>query len=175
MQDDKALIAQIGKTIGLWGDLKLHIHTDFPEQFQVGNSYSTNRGELVIKEINLVRKMVSFVGYDGIDFAKKLTNTKIFADEIQTKKSCNLKEGQHFWFDIVGSVVMQDDTSLGKVLEVQRLGDTDYLYISTDIVLVNSGLPKSFLVPYIDRYIIKADTNSKIILTKDAKDILEAS
>ena len=175
MQDDKALIAQIGKTIGLWGDLKLHIHTDFPEQFQVGNSYSTNRGELVIKEINLVRKMVSFVGYDGIDFAQKLTNTKIFADEIQTKKSCNLKEGQHFWFDIVGSVVMQDDTSLGKVLEVQRLGDTDYLYISTDIVLINSGLPKSFLVPYIDRYIIKADTNSKIILTKDAKDILEAS
>ncbi|MFK5975376.1 MAG: ribosome maturation factor RimM [Sulfurovum sp.] len=175
MQDDKALIAQIGKTIGLWGDLKLHIHTDFPEQFQVGNSYSTNRGELVIKEINLTRGMVSFVGYDGIDFAKKLTNTKIFTNEAKTKESCELKEGQHFWFDIVGSMVMQDDMTLGSVLEVQRLGETDYLYIQTDSVLVADGLPKTFLVPYIDRYVINADTEAKVILTKDAKDILEAS
>ncbi len=175
MQDDKALIAQIGKTIGLWGDLKLHIHTDFPEQFQAGNSYSTNRGELVIKEINLTRKMVSFVGYDGIDFAKKLTNTKIFANEAQTKESCKLKKGQHFWFDIVGSTVMQDDTTLGSVLEVQRLGETDYLYIKTESLLVADGLPKTFLVPYIDRYIIKTDTDTKVVFTKDTKDILEAS
>lgn len=175
MSDDKALIAQIGKTIGLWGDLKLHIHTDFPEQFVAGKSYSTNRGELVIKDINLVRGIVSFVGYDGIDFAKKLTNTKIFTNEEDTKKSCQLKDGQHFWFDIVGAVVKDTEEILGTVQEVQRLGDTDYLYIKTDEILVNSGLPKTFLVPYIDRYIIKTDTDTKIILTKDAKDILEAS
>jgi len=175
MSEDNSLIAQIGKTIGLWGDLKLHIHTDFPEQFEAGKSYSTNRGELVIKEINLTRGIVRFVGYEGIDFAKKLTNTKIFTNKEETKKSCKLKEGQHFWFDIVGSNVMQDDTNLGSVLEVQRLGDTDYLYIQTDEVLVADGLPKRFLVPYIDRYIIKTDTQAKVVLTKDARDILEAS
>ena len=30
MVKDDALIAQIGRTIGLWGDLKFHLHTDFP-------------------------------------------------------------------------------------------------------------------------------------------------
>jgi len=33
---EKFFIAQLGKTHGLRGDLKLHLHTDFPEQFKVG-------------------------------------------------------------------------------------------------------------------------------------------
>ena len=55
------------------------------------------------------------------------------------------------------------------------MADTDYLSIKTDDVLVESGLSKNFLLPYIDRYVIKADTDEKIVYTQDAKDILEAS
>ncbi|OQX76870.1 MAG: ribosome maturation factor RimM, partial [Epsilonproteobacteria bacterium 4484_65] len=38
-----------------------------------------------------------------------------------------------------------------------------------------AGLSKTFLIPYIDHYVIKADTEAKEVYTKDAKDILEAS
>lgn len=175
MPNDNALIAQIGRTIGLWGDLKFHLHTDFPEQFKVGNTYKSKRGNLTIADINFTRGIIRFVGHESIDSAKKLTNVKIFADMEQTKENCNLQEGQHFWFDIIGCSVKQDDDVLGVVEDVQRMADTDYLIIKTDTLLVDNAAAKSFLVPYIDRYVIKADTEEKIIFVKDAKDILEAS
>ena len=136
MSNDKFFIAQIGRTIGLWGDLKFHLHTDFPEQFKVGQTYKSNRGNLTIADIN---------------------------------------EGQYFWFDVIGCVVKQDDEILGVVDDIQRMADTDYLVVKTDASLIEAGLSKEFLLPYIDRYIIKVDTEEKIVYTKDAKDILEAS
>jgi len=175
MSNDNALIAQIGRTIGLWGDLKFHLHTDFPDQFKVGNTYKSNRGDLTITDINFTRGIVKFRGYESIDSAKKLTNTKIFADEKQTKENCDLKDGQHFWFDIIGCTVIQDALVLGTVKDIQRMGDTDYLIIDTDIALVEAGLTKNFLLPYIEHYILNANIEEKTVYTKDAKDILEAS
>lgn len=175
MSNNNFLIAQIGRTIGLWGDLKFNLHTDFPEQFKVGNTYKSSHGDLTIADINFTRGIVRFVGYESIDSAKKLTNTKLYADIEQTKENCDLKEGQHFWFDVIGCVVKQDDEVLGLVDDIQRMADTDYLSVKTTDSLVEAGLSKNFLLPYIDRYVIKVDTEEKIVYTKDAKDILEAS
>lgn len=175
MSNDKFFIAQIGRTIGLWGDLKFHLHTDFPEQFKVGQTYKSDRGDLTIADINFTRGTVRFRGYESIDSAKKLTNTKLYANEAQTKESCELGEGQHFWFDVIGCVVKQGDEVLGVVDDIQRMADTDYLVVKTDASLIEAGLSKEFLLPYIERYIIKVDTEEKIVYTKDAKDILEAS
>ncbi|MEA2047085.1 MAG: ribosome maturation factor RimM [Campylobacterota bacterium] len=175
MSNDASLIAQIGRTIGLWGDLKFHLHTDFPEQFKVGNTYKSSRGDLTIADINFTRGIVRFRGYESVDAAKKLTNTKLFADEAQTKATCDLNEGQHFWFDIIGCLLKEGDEILGEITDIQRMGDTDYLAIKTEESLAKEGLSKSFLLPYIDRYVIRADTEEKIVYSKDAKDILEAS
>ncbi len=175
MSKDASLIAQVGRTIGLWGDLKFHLHTDFPEQFQVGKTYQSSRGELTISHIDHQRGTIRFSGYESIDSAKKLTNTKIYADEVQTRENCHLKEGEYFWFDIVGCYVKQGDEVVGEVLDIQRMADTDYLEIKTAPALVESGYAKHFLLPYINRYVLKADIEEKIIYTQDAKDILEAS
>ena len=175
MSDDTSLIAQVGRTIGLWGDLKFHIHTDFPEQFKVGKTYKTNRGDLTIAEMNMKRGIIRFQGYESIDSAKKLTNVKIFADITQTKENCDLDEGQHFWFDIIGCTVEDEGIVIGSIEDIQRMGDTDYLVIKTDESFVKEGLSKTFLLPYIDRYVVKADMDAKLVYTKDAKDILESS
>ena len=175
MSDDTSLIAQIGRTVGLWGDLKFHIHTDFPEQFKVGQTYKTSRGDLTISDINENRGTIRFQGYESIDSAKKLTNVKIFADIAQTKENCDLDEGQHFWFDIIGCAVEDEGLVIGTTEDIQRMGDTDYLVIKTDESFVKEGLSKTFLLPYIDRYVVKADVESKLVYTKDAKDILESS
>ena len=175
MSNDDSLIAQIGRTIGLWGDLKFHIYTDFPEQFKVGNTYKSNRGDLTIADINFTRGIVKFRGYESVDSAKKLTNTKIYANIAQTKENCDLQEGQHFWFEVIGCVVMQNDEVLGIIEDIQRMGDTDYLFVNTDDALIKADLPKTFLIPYIDRYVLKADTDEKILYVQDAKEILEAS
>ena len=175
MSKDKFFIAQVGRTVGLWGDLKFHLHTDFPEQFKKGATFQSSRGDLTIAEVNMKRGLVRFEGFENIDAAKKLTNVKLYSDEAQTKANCNLEKGQHFWFDIMGCDVVEGDEKLGKVTDIQRLADVDYLVIDTDQALIDAGLPKNFLLPYIDRYIVNADTDSKTIRVKDGKDVLEAS
>lgn len=175
MSKESALIAQVGRTIGLWGDLKFHLHTDFPEQFQIGTTFKSSRGDLTISEFNEKRGTIRFIGYESIDSAKKLTNVKIYADEQQTRENCDLNNGQYFWFDVIGCSVKQDDLILGKIRDIQRMGDTDYLVIETESTLVEKSHPKNFLLPYIERYILNVDIEEKIVYTQDAKDILEAS
>ena len=175
MSQEQFYIAQIGRTIGLWGDLKLNLHTDFPEQFKIGSTFKSDRGPLTISDINFKRGTIRFQGYESIDSAKKLTNAKMYTDLEQTKENCTLEKGQHFYFEIQGCTVVQDEVLLGVVEDIQRMVDIDYLVVKTDEVLVEEGFSKSFLLPYIDRYIIKADIEEKKIYTKDAKDILEAS
>jgi len=174
-QPKRFFIAQVGKTHGLYGDLKLHIHTDFPEQFKAGYTFQSSSGLLEIHEVNLKRSIISFKGYSGIDFAKKLTNTKIYASLEETRSRCELKEDEHFWFEIESCSVEEDGVILGKISEMQRLADVDYMFIETDDKLVEEGFSKTFLVPYIDRYILKKDVEAGIIFTQDAKEILEAS
>ena len=175
MSQEQFYIAQIGRTIGLWGDLKLNLRTDFPEQFKVGATFKSDRGELTISDVNFQRNTIRFIGYESIDAAKKLTNVKIYTDLEKTKENCNLDEGQYFYFDIEGCEVLQGDLVMGVVDDIHRMVDTDYLVIQTDAALVEEGFSKSFLLPYIDRYVLSTDTEAKKIYTKDAKDILEAS
>ena len=175
MSQEQFYIAQIGRTIGLWGDLKLNLHTDFPEQFKVGTTFKSDRGELTISDVNFTRGIIRFQGYESIDSAKKLTNAKIYTDLEKTKENCTLDAGQHFYFDIDGCTVFDGDEVLGLVTDIQRMVDTDYLVIKTDGKLVEAEMAKSFLLPYIDRYVISADIEAKKIYTKDAKDILSAS
>ncbi len=175
MHDEQFFIAQIGRTVGLHGDLKLHLHTDFPEQFQVGMIFDSNRGKLEIATYNPIRGLISFVGHASIDAAKKLTNTKLYSTLEKTRSQCALDKGQYFWFDIVGASIYQDEACIGVVEDIDRMLDTDYLVIKTDPELIEQGSAKEFLLPYIPRYILSVDTDAKRITTQDAKDILEAS
>ncbi|SHO80518.1 16S rRNA processing protein RimM [hydrothermal vent metagenome] len=175
MNKNNFLVAQIGRTVGLWGDLKLHFHTDFPEQFQIGSVVKSDRGSLEIIDINHSRSLVRFKGYEGVDYAKKLTNAKIYTDYEDTRNSCKLEDGEHFWFDIIGCKLDDNGEILGEVVDIQRMLDLDYLIINSSKKLRDEGFSKSFLVPYIPRYIIKSDIDSKVIFSQDTKDILEAS
>jgi len=175
MQDGLLFIAQIGRTVGLHGDLKLHLHTDFPEQFQAGSILESSKGRLEIASYNAVRSLIRFVGYGSIESAKKLTNTKLYSTQAQTKADCNLEEGEYFWFDIIGSQLYEGELLLGVVEDIDRMPGADYLVIKTDQVLVGEGLAKVFLLPYIPRYILSVDDASKRIEAADAKEILEAS
>jgi len=175
MDRQKFFIAQVGRTVGLKGDLKLHLHTDFPQQFKKGVTLRSNRGDLTIASYNPSRNLIRFVGYESLESAKKLTNARIYSDEATTRELCPLKEGEHYWFDIVGSELFEGEEKLGEVREIQRMLDTDYLLIDTDAALKESGLPESFLVPYIPRYILSVDEARRRIKTRDTRAILEAS
>ena len=170
-------VAKLGKAVGLKGHLKLHIDSDFPEQFKENAIFITNRKiTLKVVEYNANRDIILFENYEDIDLAKKLINQELFASTEQTRDNCQLKDNEFFWFDLLDCVVYENDLKLGTVKDIHRHPITDYLEITTDESLVSKDLPKTFLLPHLfDKYILNVDILKKEIKVKDANSILENS
>ncbi len=174
--EDFLHVAKLGKTVGLRGDLKLYFLSDFPEQFKKGAWFHTkNFGTLHVENFDKNRSLIRFRDFSTPELAQKLVNTILLTTKEQTKKSCNLDKDEYFWFDIVGLFVIENNTKLGVVKEIERIGSLDYLVVKTDEDLVKQELPKSFLIPYVDRYILDISLEDKQFYTKDALGILENS
>lgn len=174
-KEEMFLVGQFGKTVGLKGDLKLNLHTDFPQQFKIGRELSTSRGVVKIENYNPTRNLIKIEGFDTPEDARRLTNTKIYSSESETREFCTLKEGQYFWFDLIGSSVVENSETLGVIKDIQRLPQGDYLLITTDSKLVALDFAKSFLLPYLPVFVQAVDISNKTVTTVNAKDILEAS
>lgn len=175
---DSALlhVATIGRTVALKGDLKLNLFTDFPEQFKKNATFTLDNGSVItIGSYNPERELVHIVGYDTPEAAKTLTNAKLFTSYEDTRARCKLKEGEYFWFDLIGLPIYEEDVLLGTLDEIERIGPQDCLLVKTDSALVSKGLPETFLIPYIDRFVLKADLEARKIIVEGGLDLLEAS
>ena len=169
-------IATIGKVVGLKGDMKLHIKSDFPEQFVSGNSFLLNKKETItLSDVNHERGLMKIKGCTTPEDARKFTNAKLYTTHEETRENCHLEDGEYFWFDIEGCDIYEDGKLLGNISEIDRLLDNNYLKIQTDKELISAGYAKSFLLPYNDTFILDTDVESKKIATCGAMDILEAS
>jgi 16S rRNA processing protein RimM len=169
-------IATIGKTVGIKGDMKFHIKSDFPEQFTQGSSFIISKKEsITLSKVDLERSLVQINGITNIEDAKRFTNAKLFTTHEETRKNCHLEKGEYFFFDLEDCEVYEDDKLLGVVREVERLAITNYLSIVTDESLVKSGFAKSFLVPFSEPFKQSVNIDKKIITLSGAMDILEAS
>ncbi len=176
MRDKKKIIvAQFGRVVGLKGEMKLHLQTDFPEQFVKGRKITTDRGVQEIEYYNPKRGLIKLLGINTPEDAKKMTNAKIYASEEESKEYCKLEEGQYFWFEIIDSKVIENEKKLGIVKDVVRLPANDYLEVITDEALVKEGFAKTFLIPYLPNFIKNVDIENKTIEVSGAQDILEAS
>ena len=174
---NQVYVAKLGKTVGLNGQLKLYIDSDFPEQFSKNTTFTTNKKTtLTIESFNAKSNIVKFIGIDSIDDAKKLTNQQLFVSLEDTKNICKLEENQYFWFDLIGCEIIEDGENLGKIADIQRFPQCDYFEVDTNNILVEEkSLAKRFLLPYIPEYIASVDISSKTITTNGALDILYAS
>ena len=175
LKTNRFQVAKLGKAVGLDGEMKFHVKSDFPEQFKAGAVFDSRRGELVIENYNPERDLIKFKGVNSVEAAKKLTNVDLFTTEEKTRQDISLDEGQYFWFDIVGSKVFEGELLLGIVEEIERLGATDYLKMKTDESLISKEMPNSFLIPYLDNFVLEVSTEDKVIKVQGAFDILEAS
>jgi len=169
-------IATLGKTVGIRGDMKFHDKSDFPEQFKVGSSFFINKKDkITLTDVNHERGLVKINNLSNPLDCKKFTNAKLFTTYEETRKNCHLEKGEYFFFDLEDCKVYEDEKLLGVVYEVQRIAVTNYLSIVTDESLVQSGLPKSFLVPFIEPFKVSVNIENKRIVLNGAMDILEAS
>ena len=169
-------IATLGKTVGLKGDMKLHITSDFPEQFVSGAEfYLEDKRTIRLDSVNMNRGTVKIGGFDSPEDAKRLTNQKLYTTYEATREQCTLDEGEFFWFDIIGCKVIEAGYELGVVKDIDRLGATDYMLITTDNHLVAQGHAKTFLLPYQPPFIAETNVERKQIEVVGGLDILKAS
>ena len=160
--------------------MKLHIKSDFPEQFVNGATFFTseranNNETVTLNHVNHERGTVRIQGYDNPESAKKFTNKKLYTTIERTRKECHLEDGEYFWFDLEECDIVEEGKILGKVDEVDRLTVSNYLKVKTSQELVEKGFAKTFLIPYHKPFVTDTDIDKKIITVSGAMDILEAS
>jgi len=174
---DKIEVAKVGKVVGLGGELKLHLQTDFIEQFKLGATFKLKNNKTVtIESYNPKRGLVKFQEYHVREDAAVLTNQVLYQSKEESRENCPLEENQYFWFDMIGAKVLEEGRVLGVIQDIERIASTDYLKITTDDSLIKEKLPKTFYIPYLlDIYIERFDNREKILYTKEAFYLLEAS
>lgn len=171
--DNFVLVAKLGKTIGLNGFLKIHVLSDFPNQFKPNTSYfDKNKNILTIKQINRQNQTIQIVGYESVDLAKALVNLELFDTKENTRKRFKLKDGEFFYFDVIGKEVWEGEKKLGYVNDILEISNQFLFEVNTDESLVLNGFSKMFYIPYVDRYILKIQD---CIYTQNAMSILENS
>lgn len=156
--------------------MKLHLNTDFPEQFKNNTSFFINTHErLTLREVNLDRGLIKIDGVFTPEDAKKFVNKKLYATMEETRVNCKLEDGEFFWFDLVGCEVVEDGKKLGEVIDIDRINAFNYLKVQTDESLIKEGFAKTFLFPHNPPFVLDTDVDKKTITTSGAMDILEAS
>ena len=169
---NKIPIAKIGKTYGTKGWQKIHLLTDFPEQFKKDATFESDKITLTIENIDLKKGIIKFKGINSPEEAKKLTNRILYTTKEKTKEEIKLKENEYFWFDIIECDIYEENELLGKVKEIQRINDNDYLLIETNQSL-NPKYPKRFLIDF-KRNVKEVDIKNKKIFTQKAKELLDS-
>ena len=168
-------IGRFGKSVGLKGEIKIHLSTDFPESLIENINIYTSKERYTLQYFNENRSLLKLKEINGIDQAKALTNELVYMSKEDTLKNCELESGEYFWFDLDGVLVYEHELLLGTIDQIDRLGNSDYIMIKTDPKLVNKNYPKSFLLPYTDRYIIEFDKENKKLFVQYALEILASS
>ena len=176
MNSDIVEVATIGRCVGLRGYLKLYNKSDFPEQFKKGAIFfDKNYDQLTIKDYNRQKELVLFEKFNDLDLAKTLVNKTIYTTKELTRKNCKLKKDEFFQFDIIGLKVVENGEILGIVEDIQDNFANSLLYIKTDEELIACGKSKNFYIPYLEHFIESVNLDSREILVKGAKEILENS
>ena len=189
-QNQKLLIGIFGRSIGIDGSLRLFIYSDFPQVLKKGREFLSSSLQYPTLHIRSCvfpkalldshisesthTKEFAKIAFEEIttkEQAQILTNHKLYSTLAQSKEQCELGDGEFFWCEIIGCEVVEDSLLLGEVSDIERIGDIDYLCVKSCV----PNAPKSFLLPYTQRYIITTDIQDKRIEVRYGLDILRSS
>ena len=160
MEKPRLTIGKIINVRGLQGELKIASLTDFPLlRYRKGNTvYLEKNGQyipLIVKSSHHQpgTDYVQFEGHLDINLVKDWMNLYLYSE----KDNIRLKPGNFFYEDLMGMAIEDEQgLSLGKVIAIDR--------IANRINLRMGRQDKSdVLIPFIDVFIKKVNTEKKII------------
>ena len=154
----------IGKTVstfGIKGELKVISDFEYCDRaYQVNKKILINNIEHVISGIRYHKNYVllKIDNLNNINDILKYVGFNIYIKRLDLK----LSKDEFLYKDLINSeVIDEDDTKLGKVIEV----------VNGINVLIKVKGTKEFYIPLIDNYVKKFDLDKKILYTKNAKEL----
>lgn len=154
----------IGKTVstfGIKGELKVISDFEYCDKaYKVGNKVLINNIEHVISGIRYHKNYVllKIDNLNNINDILKYVGFNIYIKRLDL----NLSKDEFLYKDLINSeVIDEDDTKLGKIIEV----------VKGINVLIKVKGTKEFYIPLIDNYVKKFDLDKKILYTKNAKEL----
>lgn len=154
----------IGKTVstfGIKGELKVISDFEYCDKaYKVGNKVLINNIEHVISGIRYHKNYVllKIDNLNNINDILKYVGFNIYIKRLDL----NLSKDEFLYKDLINSeVIDEDDTKLGKIIEV----------VNGINVLIKVKGTKEFYIPLIDNYVKRFDLDKKILYTKNAKEL----
>ena len=155
----------IGKTVstfGIKGELKVISDFEYCDKaYKVGNKVLINNIEHIISSIRYHKNYVllKIDNLNNINDILKYVGFNIYIKRLDL----NLSKDEFLYKDLINSeVVDEDDTKLGKIIEV----------VKGINVLIKVKGTKEFYIPLIDNYVKRFDLDKKILYTKNAKELI---
>lgn len=154
----------IGKTVstfGIKGELKVISDFEYCDKaYKVGNKVLINNIEHIISRIRYHKNYVllKIDNLNNINDILKYVGFNIYIKRLDL----NLSKDEFLYKDLINSeVVDEDDTKLGKIIEV----------VNGINVLIKVKGTKEFYIPLINNYVKRFDLDKKILYTKNAKEL----
>ena len=154
----------IGKTVstfGIKGELKVISDFEYCDKaYKVGNKVLINNIEHIISSIRYHKNYVllKIENLNNINDILKYVGFNIYIKRLDL----NLSKDEFLYKDLINSeVIDEDDTKLGKIIEV----------VNGINVLIKVKGTKEFYIPLIDNYVKRFDLDKKILYTKNAKEL----
>lgn len=137
---EPVVIGKIVAPVGIRGEVKVIVLTDFPERFNVGSEIMLKppKGESRRVKIELQRPTkggltIKLEGVDTRNDAEALRDAQFVIDKSEV---ATLPEGEFYVFDIIGLRVVTDDgRECGEVVEVLQGGANDVYVTSTGLCI----------------------------------------
>lgn len=160
----------IGQIVGPWGvhgDVKVNLHTDFPERFQTTQVVYVGPQAQPLQVLNSRQHkgqvLLRLEGYNTPEATEELRNLWVQVPEAELT---SLPEGEHYIFEMIGLAVRTTDgRNLGQIMEV-LLGEANE-------VLVVRGDLGEVLIPYINNVVVQENLDAGEIVIEPVPGLLD--
>lgn len=160
-------IGQILRPWGVRGDVKVALHTDFPQRFQdltlVYLGPEARPAQVLSSRMHQGQALLRLEGYDTPEAAEALRGLWI---QLPQDQLMPLPADEHYVFEMIGvHVVTTDGRDLGEIAEV--------LITSANDVLVIRNAAGDILIPYIDDVVAEEDLPARRITIRPLPGLLD--
>ncbi len=146
----------VGRVLGPWGrhgEIKLQLHTDFPERFASGGVVFLDGAPVTVQRSRPYKTglLVKLWGVNGRGAAARLRDAYLTVPSAELPE---LDEATFYYFQIVGmEVVTGEGERLGHVREILETG-------SNDVYVVQRESARDLLVPAIADVVLDVDVGA---------------